>query len=128
MWMSQTPPHTWLLNSLQPPILRVRCTISEWKQTWQSSAVCVRSLISDGVCCLFGGPVFEISWGSRLIDTTGPPTGLSYSSASFSLSVIEHQESAVSVHWVQITASDSFSCLLGLQEGGHARFLFVSAL
>jgi hypothetical protein len=28
--------------------------------------MCVGGLISDGVCCLFGGPVFERSRGSRL--------------------------------------------------------------
>jgi hypothetical protein len=31
--------------------------------------MCVRSLISAGVCCLVGGSVFEISWGSRLSET-----------------------------------------------------------
>jgi hypothetical protein len=40
--------------------------------------------ISAGVSCLFGGPVFERSWGSRLIKTAGPPTGLPFST-SFSL-------------------------------------------
>jgi hypothetical protein len=47
--------------------------------------MCVGVLISVGVCCLFGGPVFEKFWGSRLIETAGPPTGLPFSSASFSL-------------------------------------------
>jgi hypothetical protein len=46
----------------------------------------VGGLISAGVCCQFGGSVFEISQESRLIETAGPPTGLSLSSASFSLS------------------------------------------
>ena len=44
----------------------------------KSSTVCVLGnggLISAGVCCLFGGPVFERSRGSRLIETAGPPTG-----------------------------------------------------
>jgi hypothetical protein len=45
----------------------------------------VGGLISAGVCCLVGGPVFERSQGSRLIETAGPPTGLPFSSASFSL-------------------------------------------
>ncbi|EDL36963.1 mCG1051106 [Mus musculus] len=37
--------------------------------------MCVEGLISAGVCCLFGDPVFERSRGSRLIETAGPPTG-----------------------------------------------------
>jgi hypothetical protein len=44
----------------------------------------VGGLISTGVYCLFGGPVFERSWGSRLIKTAGPPTELPFS-GSFSL-------------------------------------------
>ena len=36
--------------------------------------MCVGVLISAGVCCLVGGPVFERSQGSRLIKTAGPPT------------------------------------------------------
>jgi hypothetical protein len=47
--------------------------------------MCVRGLISAGVCCLFGGPVFEISWGSRLTKTAGPPTESPFPSTSFSL-------------------------------------------
>jgi hypothetical protein len=42
-------------------------------------------LISAGICCLFGGPVFERSQGFLLIETAGPPTGLPFSSASFTL-------------------------------------------
>ena len=38
--------------------------------------MCVRGLISAGVCCQFGGPVFERSRGSRLIKTAGPPTDI----------------------------------------------------
>jgi hypothetical protein len=37
--------------------------------------VCVGGLISAGVWCLFGGPVFERSRGSGLIETAGPSTG-----------------------------------------------------
>jgi hypothetical protein len=44
--------------------------------------MCVGGLISAGVCCLFGGPVFDRSLGSRLIETAGPPTGSPSSSAS----------------------------------------------
>jgi hypothetical protein len=50
----------------------------------KSSTVCVLGggLISAGVCCLFGGPVFERSQGSRLFKTTGPPIGFPFLSAS----------------------------------------------
>jgi hypothetical protein len=88
------PPHSCLHEDVPPhltsklprasSLLRVRCIISNWTQTRQSSTVCVRDLISAGVCCLFGGPVFE---KSRLIETAGPPT-------------IQPQGSAVSVHWL----------------------------
>ena len=49
-------------------------------------------------CMLLGGPVFERSWGSRLIETAGSPTGLPFSSASLSL-LYQQQRSAASVHW-----------------------------
>jgi hypothetical protein len=32
-------------------------------------SMCIEGLISAGVCCLLGGPVFERSQGSRLIET-----------------------------------------------------------
>jgi hypothetical protein len=35
--------------------------------------MCVGGLISAGLCCLFGGPIFERSQGSRLIETAGLP-------------------------------------------------------
>jgi hypothetical protein len=35
------------------------------------------------VCCLVGGPLFERSQGSRLIETAGPPIESPSSSASF---------------------------------------------
>jgi hypothetical protein len=47
-------------------------------------SMCIGGLISRGVCCLFGGPVFERSRGSRLIKTAGPPTMPPFS-GSFSL-------------------------------------------
>jgi hypothetical protein len=62
--------------------------------------MCVRGLISAGVCCLFSGPVFERSQGSRLTKTAGPPTGSPFSLASFSFSLIQPQGSAASVHWL----------------------------
>jgi hypothetical protein len=45
----------------------------------------VGGLISAGLYCLFGGPVFERSQGSRLIEIADPPSVLPLSSASFSL-------------------------------------------
>ena len=38
-------------------------------------SMCVGDLISAGVCCLFGGPVFKRSQGSILVEIAGPPTG-----------------------------------------------------
>jgi hypothetical protein len=55
------------------------------------------------VCFLFSGPVFERSWGFRLIETAGPPTGSPSSSTSFSLSLIQPQGWAASVHWLSAT-------------------------
>jgi hypothetical protein len=46
--------------------------------------MCVVGLISAGVFCLFGIPVFEKSQEPRLIKTAGPTTELPFS-ASFSL-------------------------------------------
>ena len=90
--------------------------------------MCVGGLISAEVCCLFGGPVFEKFNGSRLIETAGPPTGCLLLSF-FQDSLIQQQGSALlSIGWVQISASDFFSCLLSLLEGSHDRSLFVSAL
>jgi hypothetical protein len=89
--------------------------------------MCVEGLISAGVCCLFVGPVFERSQGSRLIKIAGPPTGSPFSLASFSLSYFNNSgQQLLSIGWVQRSASDSFSCLLGLSEGSHARSLFVN--
>jgi hypothetical protein len=84
-------------------------------------------LISAGIYCLVGVPVFERSQESRLIETACPPTGSPSFSASSSFSLIQPQGLGVSVSWVQIYTSDSFSCLLGLLACGHDRSLFVSA-
>jgi hypothetical protein len=66
--------------------------------------------------------VFKRSPGSRLIETAGPPTGFPSSSASFSLFLFNHRDQQLlSIGWVQISASDSFSFLLCLLECGHAR-------
>jgi hypothetical protein len=63
--------------------------------------MCVGGLISAGVCYLFGGPVFERSRRSRLIKTAGPPIGLPFSSASFSLPYFNNRDQMLlSVGWV----------------------------
>ena len=104
MWMSpcSTPPTSELPGATS--LWRFRCIMSEWTQTRQVLCyVCVGGLISAGICSLFGGPVFERFQGSRLIETSGPPTGLPFSSVSFSLSLIQQQGSAASVHWLGTT-------------------------
>jgi hypothetical protein len=77
----------------------IRCIISEMN-TEPEIHYCmfVGGLLSTGVCWLFGGPVFERFQRSRLIETAGPPTGSPFSSASISLSLIQQQGSASSVH------------------------------
>jgi hypothetical protein len=64
---------------------------------------------------LSGGPVFERSPRSRLIEATGPPTEFPFSSASFSLSLNQQKGSAASVHWLGVNI-----CILVFQ-------LFVGA-
>ena len=84
--------------------------------------ISVGSLISAGVGCMFGGPVFERSQGSRLIETVAPPPTLPFFSAFLSLSQFNNKgQLLLSVGWVQISASDSFCCLLVLLEGSHDR-------
>ena len=60
-------------------------------------SMCVGGLISAGICCLFGGPVFERYRGSRLIKTAGPPIGSPF---FFQPSLIQQQVSTASVHWL----------------------------
>ena len=60
-----------------------------------------------------------------LLETAGPPTRFPFSSASFSLPCGYRGQQFLSIGWMQISASDSFSCLLGLLEGSHDRSLFV---
>jgi hypothetical protein len=45
----------------------------------------IGGLIPTGGRCLFGGPAFEISQESRLIEIAGAPRGLPFSSPSFRL-------------------------------------------
>jgi hypothetical protein len=98
-------PHpTWSLNFLGPPssLLRVRCIIlNEHRPSSPLLHVCWGLHIT--LCMLFGGPVFERSGGSILIENADPPTGSPTSSASFSLSLIQQQGSAASVHWLGAT-------------------------
>jgi hypothetical protein len=48
---------------------------------------------------------------------------------SFNSILFNHRDQQLlSIVWVQISASDSFSCLLSLSEGSHDRSLFVSTL
>ena len=56
-----------------------------WGRDAAGAAVLCSICVSAGVCCLVGVPVSERSWGSRLIEIAGPPTGSPFSSASFSL-------------------------------------------
>jgi hypothetical protein len=64
--------------------------------------MCVGGLISAGVCCLFGDPVFERSQGSRLIETAGPPIVSPFSSASFSLPYFNNRDQLLlSIGWVK---------------------------
>ena len=58
---------TWHLNSLGPPVFwgLVSSSLNEHRPGSPQLYVCW-GLISAGVCCLFGGPVFQRSQGSRL--------------------------------------------------------------
>jgi hypothetical protein len=66
-------------------LLRVMCIICEWTQPRNRLLYVCWGLLLVGVCCLFGGPLFERSWESRLIETAGHPSGWPFSSASFIL-------------------------------------------
>jgi hypothetical protein len=65
----------------------------------KTSTVCMmRGFISADVRCRFGGPVFEISQGSRLMRTTGPPIGTP-SPQFLSTFPNSTKRLAASVHW-----------------------------
>jgi hypothetical protein len=81
--------------------------------------ICVGGPISAGVCCLVGVPVSERSHRSRLIETAGSPTELSFS-ASFSLSLIQPQGSSVFVHWLGVSIRILLFKLLVESFGGHS--------
>ena len=84
--------------------------------------------MSAGICCVVGGPVSEKSRGSRLVEIAGPPTGSPSSSASSSFSLIHRGQQLLPTGWMQISASDSLSCLLGLLEGSLPLFFLSFAL
>jgi hypothetical protein len=54
----------------------------------------------------------------RLVESADLLMGLPSSSVPSRFSLIQPQASA---HWLGVSASDSFCCLLGLSEGSHAR-------
>ena len=47
--------------------------------------------------------MFERSWGSRIIEIVGLATGLSSSSSSSSLSLVQPQGSPTSVYWLNVS-------------------------
>jgi hypothetical protein len=84
-------------------LLKVRCIISDWIQTHQSSAVYVLGgglfISSAGLCCLIGGLMFEKFQVSRLIQCWSLYRTVLLL-LSFCLSLIQPQWSPVSVHWL----------------------------
>ena len=81
------------------------------------NCMCVGGLILACICCLFDGPVFERFRVFRLIKTSSPSTESHLSSNSFSLPWFNNRgQLFLYICWVQIPASDSFSCLLSLQR------------
>jgi hypothetical protein len=63
--------------------------------------ICVGGLISTDLRCLVGDSVFERFWGSRLVETAGPPMRLPSSSSS-SPFPIQSQGTPASVHWLGV--------------------------
>jgi hypothetical protein len=79
---------------------KVRCIFFLCDQTRKSSAVYVLGgLILAGVCCLVGCSVSKRAQGSRLVETAGLLIGSSSFSTSSSFSLIQPQESPLSVYW-----------------------------
>ena len=94
----------WPLNSLGPPATWGLGTSSPNEHRPCSPLMYVCWWPGISWCRLpFGGPVFERSLESRLIETSGPTTGSPSSSASSSLSLIQQQGSSASVHWLGAT-------------------------
>jgi hypothetical protein len=121
------PPHLTSKLSGASSRLRIKCIISEWTQTQKSSTVYVLGVsyqLVYAVClvvqCLrdLQGPDY-LRLLVLLQDHPSPQL----------LSAFPNSTTAVSCFcrlvWVQISSSDSFSCLLGLLEGSHDRSLSV---
>ena len=62
--------------------LRLRRIFTNFQDPTVPCCVCVRGLVSAGVCSLVSGSMSERSWGSRFVDTTCLPKGLNPSTAS----------------------------------------------
>ena len=62
--------------------------------------MCIEGLISADACSLVGGPVFERSQESRLVETVSPPTRSPSYAASSTFTVIQPQGFAASICWV----------------------------
>jgi hypothetical protein len=77
---------SWPLKSLGPPVSWGLGTSSLNEHRPRSPLLyCVWGVISTGICCPFGGPVFKRSQGSKIIKTSGPPTESTFSLTSFNL-------------------------------------------
>ena len=79
--------------------------------------ICDRGLLSAGACFLVDDWVSERSWGFRLIETAGPPTGCPSSSASSSFLLPQPQGTGASVHL--LAANICIQLLLGVSEDSH---------
>jgi len=80
-----------------------------------------RKLLSlPGVCALICFAGFQRSHGFRLLEATVPNTWSPSSSASSSLSLINHRgQQLLFIGWMHISASDTFSYWLGLLEDSY---------
>jgi hypothetical protein len=99
---AHSPHSTRSPHSLGPPVSWGLGIYHLWMNTDPDvlCCICFGGLISAVVCCLFGGPVFERSRGTRLIENAGPPIVLPSSSISPCFSLHQPQGSASSVHWL----------------------------
>ena len=80
--------------------------------------ICVRGLVSAGVCCLVGSSESERCQGFRLVETAGLPMGFASSSASSSRSLCQPQGSLTLVHWLGVSICICLDQLLvGLLRG-----------
>ena len=79
--------------------------------------ICARGLLSVGACFPVDDRVSERSWGFRLIENAGPPTGGPSSSAFSSFPLTQPQGSGASVHL--LGANICIQLLLGVSEDSH---------